>query len=64
MKKMSLSLFFIFSLGCFIYAQNPVPSDLNVLIGMKLDDAQKVLKEKGYEVAASSFFGKTQILMN
>jgi hypothetical protein len=41
-----------------------VPSDLKALIGMKLEDAQTSLEQKGYEIAGSSIFKKEQLWYN
>lgn len=41
-----------------------VPADLNSLVNMKLEDAEKVLEEKGYEIAGSSIFKKEQLWYN
>lgn len=45
-------------------SQNEVPSDVNAIINLKLDDAQKILAEKGYEIASSSMFKKQQLWWN
>ena len=41
-----------------------VPADLNSLVNMKLDDAETLLEQKGYEIAGSSIFKKEQLWYN
>ena len=44
-------------------AQN-IPDELNSLVSMKLDDAETLLEQKGYEIAGSSLFKKQQLWYN
>jgi hypothetical protein len=42
------------------FAQNNVPKEVMAIIGMNLETGQGELSKLGYEICASSFFGKKQ----
>lgn len=45
-------------------AQSTVPASAANIVNMNLEDAQKSLTNKGYEIAASNYFKKTQLWWN
>lgn len=54
---------FLMATPLFIAAQN-VPDELKALVGLKLEDAETSLEQKGYEIAGSSFFKREQLWYN
>jgi len=47
-----------------VLSQSEVPLNVTSIVNLNLEDAQKVLGEKGYEIAGSNFFKKTQLWWN
>jgi len=46
------------------FSQSDVPEEASKLVGSKLEDAQKELESKGWEIAFSSLFGKKEYWWN
>ncbi len=66
-KLLSLLIFFIitgFSKSNIAYAQDGVPPEVNSIVKMNLEEAQSKLTNLGYEICASSLFGKKQDWFN
>lgn len=61
----SLLLFVVlFFLAPVVSFGQDVPDKLNVLVDMKLEDAETWLEDNGYEIAGSSFFKREQLWYN